>query len=166
MPDSVTDDSIVPLLIDTKELARLLAVSTQTVKRMNARVRFNVADRDTLRLTGGLSPGPGEGFNPNGAPVTFDIGGLQLSFTLDEKGRATNAQGVLAISPRQGFRTFSLRLKKGNFASNWTDEGMLNETMHKVPITIRIVLTLGGGAYTGNYGMLYTAKAGKVGTAR
>lgn len=136
------------------------------VKRLMARVKFNRASRDSLKMVGGFQPGLGAGFNPAGATVMLDVGGLVQNFTLDGNGVGTNALGVIKFNARKGFEVFTVKLKRGDFSTSWQDEGMLNQTLRKTPVTMIVVLTINGNTYVGQYGLLYTARAGKAGAGR
>jgi uncharacterized repeat protein (TIGR03803 family) len=137
-----------------------------TVTKLQAKVNFNPAksNADSCKLTGTLALEPG--FSVTNKAVTVDIGGAQVSFTLDAKGRGTSAPHTckLSYNKKTGLWTFTATLKKGS----WAAHGLANVTTPKagVTVTLPVILVIGDEVFANEKSLLYKATAGRSGSAK
>lgn len=107
-----------------------------------------------------------------GKVVTLDIGGAQLAFTLDAKGRGINAQGKgtcrFTHKAKTGVCTFTATLSHGSWANTWATHGLANTTIPKpgTVVTLPVILLVGDEAFMADKTLNYTAKINKSGTAK
>ena len=149
----------------------------------NLKIRLNFAKKsqDTISLSGTI---PRTGLTPtNGQAIVFDIGGVLLKFTLDERGRASLTSngntGAKAIGSLGNFRTlgtrnsrFSLRVK-GNFQAIYAATyatpfgaggGLVNATVSNVRVVLRGLIFVNNILYDKPFILRYSAKAGRSGS--
>jgi PKD repeat protein len=121
------------------------------------------ADKFNLRADVDL---PG-GFNPDGKSVTVDVGGAQASFSLDAKGRGTNALGTcrLSFNTKTSDWTVKVKQRKGSWQTPWNADGLVNVTVSK-PITVTAVVLVDTEGFAVDASLRYTAKANKSGVAK
>jgi PKD repeat protein len=135
---------------------------------MRIKLNFKKGSEDWCNLTAITDPLPG--FTPAGKSVTLDIGGEQSSFTLNANNRAVNGHDSC---------TFNLFNKKANTwklhvhlaraslqGAAWADAGLTNAPASKNPVTLTAVVLVGNEAFVADKALLYTAKAGRSGTAK
>ena len=145
-----------------------------TVTKKSVKLVFNATGKDTASLSGTI-PVPG-GFEPEGATVLADVGGVVRTFTLDAKGKSTPRDptsfsvklkvtgGVAVANPAA---KFTLKLGKGDYDASFADEGLSGDaTVKKSPRTMRVTLVFAGTGYQADLDLLYIAKAGVSGKAR
>ena len=150
-----------------------------TVTKLGAAVKFNVTAHDTLQVSGAI-PNLPAGFAPTGVPVTLNVSGATVPFTLDAKGHAKTAQGTLALQVKLkrdrtthiatfpgGNVNFTAHLKNGTFAGFWLSLGVnpLKDAKSQ-PVTLTVDLTLQSQLYEAAVPTLYSARANKNGTLR
>jgi len=152
-------------------IATITNSSSITITKMQAKVKFAKPNADSCSLTATLDLGAG--FGLTNKVVTVDIGGAQVSFTLDEKGkgRGTSPQGTckLSYSKRSGLWTLKVNLKKGSWQTPWADSGLTNAPTPKAgtPITMSVVVAMGDEiAFSTDRSMTYRAVVNKSGTAK
>ncbi len=56
-----------------------------------------------------------------------------------------------------------MSLKKGSFADSLQDDRLVNETLKKVPVTLRAKVVVGSYGFLRTATLIYTSKAGKSG---
>jgi hypothetical protein len=92
--------------------------------------------------------------------VSIDFGGVEQTFVLDAKGRATDRGDTFKLlpSPGAGLVTYDLKLKKGDFVADLADDGMdglLDAKKEARNVLVRLVVgdvtyeTATGVEYTG-----------------
>lgn len=135
------------------------------VTLLQVAMSFTKAGRDTFRVAGEL-PTLEVDFVTEGSTAGVDVGAAIVSFTLDKKGRAKNANGSLQLTLKNGSWSFKAALKKGQWSDEWSDGGLNSETVKKAPTELPVTLTLGARAFGGSKDVLYTAKESKAGKAR
>ncbi|HYF48607.1 MAG TPA: chitobiase/beta-hexosaminidase C-terminal domain-containing protein [Planctomycetota bacterium] len=91
-----------------------------TVSKLSASVNFAVSGKDRCTISGTIS----EDINPANAEVVLNLGGANIAFKLDAKGRARTGEGALTFKRKNGATTFSGSLKNGTWAASWSDEGV------------------------------------------
>ena len=103
---------------------------------------------------------------PEGLEVTVDVGGVIRTFILNAKGKGkTDTKDTLSISGKKG--KFKLKIRKGDYAPDFADERLLGtETVKKVPRVVLVNILMEGTKHSVTADVLYTAKAGKKGTAK
>ncbi|HYG73815.1 MAG TPA: chitobiase/beta-hexosaminidase C-terminal domain-containing protein [Planctomycetota bacterium] len=152
-----------------------LAPKRLRITKLTGSVNFAASGRDSL-LVAGTIPEVASGFAPAGVTIAVDIGGATATFTLDSKGRARSASGLVALKikgtrdPQSGKMVFaggdvpfSLKLSRGNFAAAWSDEGVISADAQKTATDFAVTLRLGSTPYAENVTAAYSAKIGKAG---
>ena len=138
--------------------------------RLRASLDFRKPGRDQAAVKCSLALAAD--FDPDGREVAVDIGGVEHTFTLDAKGRARSDSGrvTLEYKKRKALWTLDLRLKAGEFAAEWEDEGLVDETSKKVPVSVKVTLTTTADDHAIRcahlVGARYTAKQGKWGRTK
>jgi uncharacterized repeat protein (TIGR03803 family) len=141
-----------------------------TVTKLQVKVNLNPAksNADNCKLTGTLALEPG--FSVTNKAVTVDIGGAQVSFTLNAKGRGTSAPHTCKLSYNKKTKlwTFTATLKKGSWATPWSAHGLANVTTPKsgVTVTLPVMLVIGDEVFADEKSLLYKATAGRSGSAK
>jgi PKD repeat protein len=132
-------------------------------------LNFAADGRDSATVTGEL-PVPA-GFTVSGATLTVDLGGIAQTFTFDEKGRASGDAGTARISVRTeggnvpGQRAPFTATFRGDLAPALADEGLTDTTTNAI-VYVPVTLTFGGRTVVHPVELMYSAKAGKKGSAR
>jgi hypothetical protein len=105
--------------------------------------------------------------------LLLDVGGVNRSFILDEKGKSivgpdsfklkvVSDNGVVSAQMAKFQATFKL----DTFADNLLDEGLTNETLSAVPRRIPVTILIDNRTIQTQKNVLYTAKQGKTGKAK
>jgi alpha-L-arabinofuranosidase len=147
----------------------LVTIACQlALTKLQVKLNFAKTNSDSCTLSGVLDLGAG--FNPASEVVTLDIGGVQVPFTLDAKGRGVSSFGrcTLAYNKKTKQWTLSANLAKGTWRTQWAAHGLANRTIPKpgVWVTIPVVVVIGDGAFADERPMLYTAMFNKSGLAK
>jgi hypothetical protein len=152
-------------------VATITESASITVSKLQAKANFAKAQADSCSLKATLDIGTG--FNPTNGTITLDVGGADISYTLDAKGKGigTGAYGSCKLShnKKSGLWTFNTNLKNGSWQTAWQDSGLTNSTTPKVgqPISLPLVLAVGDGiAFTNDCPVTYRASLNKSGTAK
>ncbi|MGD0016745.1 MAG: immunoglobulin domain-containing protein [Verrucomicrobiia bacterium] len=159
----------------TSSVATLTVLSvpwgTLTITKETAKLNFAKTNSDSCTLTATLNLSAS--YNLTNKPVSLDIGGADVSFTLDTKGkgRGVGTYGSYKLSHKKKAAswTFTAALKTGSWASQWETYGLSNATTTVkagVPVTLPVTLFIGDEGFYGEKALLYKAKAGKSGTAK
>jgi len=146
-----------------------VAVACQlTITKLQVKLNFAKPNADSVGLSGTLDVGTN--FNVTAKLVTLDIGGAQLAFTLNAKGRGANAFGSckLAYNKKTKLWTLSAQLAKGFWQTAWATSGLENSTVSKpgVSVTVTVIVIIDTEAFAGERTMLYTATLNKYGSAK
>jgi hypothetical protein len=134
-------------------------------------VSFKSSGKDGCALSGVLPSLPPL-FNPTGVTVKLDIGGAQVLFALDAKGKSKATAGTFGLSLKPAKRNkstgkieflggpvaFKTTMKNGNLRDYWTDEGLQNQTASGM-LNLVIDLYLNGRIYTATVPAKYSGKA-------
>jgi streptogramin lyase len=138
-----------------------------TITKETAKLNFAKPNADSCVLTATLDLD--SGYNLTNTPVSLDIAGADMSFTLDAKGkgRGVNAYGSCKLSYKKktGPWTFTAKLKNGSWVSQWEAYGLANATTN-CTVTLPVSLVIGDEGFAGEKALLYKAKAGKSGSAK
>jgi len=141
-----------------------------TVTNVQAKLNFTKLNGDSCRLTGTLDLG--DGFSVTNKLITLDVGGAQVSFTLDAKGKGRGVSSFgsckLKQNKKTGLWSFSATMKKGSWQDTWSSSGLVNATIRPpgVPVQLRVILVIDDQAFTADAAPTYTAKAGRSGLAQ
>jgi hypothetical protein len=107
-----------------------------------------------------------------GKLVTLDIGGTNVSFTLDSKGKWHNGPSTFSkptYNKKTKLWTFNATLKNGSWQTSWAEYSMINSNIPKPGILVTnfpVILVVDTEAFMGTTNLHYTAKHDKSGTAK
>ena len=146
-------------------------LQTLTLSRPSIRLNFGRANADAITFSGTL-PIPA-GFNPNGAKIDFDVGGVVKTLALSPKGvvKIGNDSVKLSIRTKKGAMLaqsarFTVAFNKGAFATTLAGAtGLTNANAKKSPVPVKFTIIFNGMVYQSNPTLKYTAKQGKTGSA-
>lgn len=153
-------------------LPAVTAPETLTLLKLLIRLKFSATGNDQIKLKG-ILPVP-DGFSPAGKTVVIFVGGVVKTLILDEKGaspkgsddkykmRIKSKKGVVAAQDSMFTATF----KKGDFAAAFADEGLTSTDVKKGTRAVEIMVLFEGQLYRITQGVSYTARTGKVGSAK
>jgi hypothetical protein len=149
-----------------------VAIACQLIiTKLQANLNFAKTNADSASLS--AIPNLDAGFNLTNKLVRVDIGGTtNVTFALDAKGkgRGVGAFGSckLAYNKKMKQWTLSAKLAKGPWQASWAIYGLENKNVPKpgVWVTMPVVVLIGSEAFADERPMLYTAKAGKSGSAK
>lgn len=140
---------------------------------LNIGLRFDKPHRDTVQFAGTL---PFPGLNPvSGQKITFDIGGILRTYTLDQRGGlksvSTNGNfldtnlkvGTVRVAGTKNVK-FVLKLR-GDFAATLAVDGLVNATID-TGLDFRALVLFQSTLYDKTVRLRYKAKAGHTGKAR
>ncbi|MGD0016112.1 MAG: PKD domain-containing protein [Verrucomicrobiia bacterium] len=111
-------------------------------------------------------------YNFAGKLATLDIGGTNVSFTLDSKGKWHDSLSTFSkptYKKKTGLWTFNAMLKNGSLQSSWAMYGMTNYTILRPGALVTnfpVIFLVDTEAFTGTTNLHYTAKQGKSGSAK
>lgn len=141
------------------------------VSKMSVKLNFKKADSDSIQLQALVSIP--DDYSPTGDRVAIDVGGVVKSFVLDEKGKAkTDTEQVkLAVKKSGGAvlaqdAKLTVKFKKGSFADELGDEGLVDATLENVPVEVDVVVDAAAKPRKKRVALTYTAKQGKTGSAK
>jgi uncharacterized repeat protein (TIGR03803 family) len=139
-----------------------------SVTNFQAKLNFAKPNLDSCRFK--ATPQPGNCTNLTGVVATLDVGGVQVTFALDVKGRgvSTNGSCRLSYKKKTGECAFSASLNHGSWQSAWAGYGLVNTNYAKpgVAVTLPVTLVIGDEAFMAEKPLHYTATAGKSGLAK
>jgi hypothetical protein len=154
-------------LVSTNATTLVTVACQLTISKMQATLNFAKSNADNVRLSALLDLAD---FNPAGKVVALDIGGVQVSFTLDAKGRAANSLGSckLVYNKKTSLWTLTVNLAKGSWRTRWAAHGLENKTVLKPGewITMPVGVLIGDEAFADEHPMVYTATFNKSGSAK
>jgi PKD repeat protein len=142
-----------------------------TVTKMQMKLNLNLAktNSDSCTLTATMED-LAAGYNLTNKVVTVDVGGAQVPFTLDAKGKGKGVSHFgnckLVRNKKTGLWTLKVKFAKGAWRTQWSEYGLENTTTSKAPVTIPVIMLIDSEAFAVEHPMLYTAKAGKSGSAK
>ena len=159
----------------SSNLTVIVACDFLAIPKLQVGVNFAklYADSISLKAKVGL-PGLMNIGQLAGVPVVVDVGGVQVPFTLNNKGRGVSANGTCVFAYTKptkqlpGYWTATITLSKGNWRNQWVPYG-LDNTTHKTPgigVILPVVVVIGNEAFTAEPQLHYTATQNKTGTAK
>jgi hypothetical protein len=102
--------------------------------------------------------------------VTVNVGGAELTGTLDAEGKYKSADGRESIKMKEknGLWKVTVKRKKNDFAATLADDGLTDADNPKpgLPVTVPLSIDVGGVAYGRDVDLVYTSKLGKKGVAK
>jgi hypothetical protein len=134
------------------------------------KLNFAKANTDGASLTA-VNLDLGAGFGVTNKVVRVDIGGTtNVVFTLDANGRGVSGLGSCKLTYNKKAGTWGLtaKLAKGSWQTVWASYGLVNADLPKnarTIVTMPVIVVIGTDASANDRSMLYTAKAGKSGSA-
>jgi hypothetical protein len=115
-------------------------------------------------------PQPSQCTNWLGTTITLDVGGAQVSFTLNAKGRGVSTNGTCRFSfnKRAGICQLTAALNHGSWQDAWAQYGLVNATTQgsSVPVTLPVTLVIGDEIFMAEKPLHYTAAVNRSGTAK
>ena len=115
-------------------------------------------------------PQPTQCTNWLGTVVAVDVGGAQVSWKLDKKGRgvSTNGTCVFSYNKKTGLCTLTANLIHGSWQAPWNVHGLTSTNYPKpgVVVTLPVILLIGDDAFMADKLLHYTATAAKSGLAK
>ena len=149
----------------------ITASTLQPLTLTRAAIKLNfarTAGSDTIQFSGSVSIPAG--FNPDGAKVYFDVGGVAKSFTLNAKGMAKDGNDAVkfAIKAKQGsVAQFTAAFTKGTFINQLgSATGLIDTTVKNSPVPVKFTVVIGGGVFQKSQSLSYSATFGKMGAAK
>lgn len=154
------------------------AASPMTIKALKGSVKFGKTASDSTSIQGVLPKLPAN-LDVSTKDIVINVGGAILTFTLDTKGKGKSDQGNAALSLKPSKRNkttkkvdflggdvaFKIKMAKGTWSDDWTDEGILTTLETKgAPAPFVLNLTLGGKPFAATVTTTYKGKADKGGT--
>ena len=163
-------------LTATSNLAVMAACDFISITKLQVGLNFAKPNVDTISLTAKLGlPGITTVSQLNSVRIVVDVGGAQVSFTLDKKGHGVGANGTCVLGYTKpikkvpmGYWTATITLSKGNWHAQWLYYGLDNAT-HKGPgvsVTLPVVVMIGNEAFAAEPTLHYIVTANKTGTAK
>jgi hypothetical protein len=140
--------------------------------KLTATVNFAKLSNDTCKLTAKLDLGAD--FSVTNKILTVDIGGAQVPFTLDKKGRGLNGTSTCRLSytkptkTKAGFWTIKVVLSKGTWRDPWAAHGLANATIKSpgAPVVLPAVVVVTDEAFAAEPTLKYTATINRTGKAK
>ena len=161
-------------LTSTSNLA-VFAACELTITKLQVSLNFAKPTADAIALTGKFQlPGITNLTQLAGGPVVVGVGGVQVPFTLDSKGRGISTLGTARLAytkptrTRSSYWTATISLSKGNWQASLATAGLTNETIAKPArvVTLAAGLLLTNEVFAAETTLHYTAKQNKTGTAK
>jgi len=103
--------------------------------------------------------------------MLVDVGGVVRHFVLNARGSGTsseNSTDTVSLRLRKGssLAVITVKLSRGAFLADFAGEGLLNATVHAQATTVGVALVIGSATYHSDVAVTYTARLGKMGSAR
>jgi hypothetical protein len=146
----------------------VLVPCVMPVTSLQMKVSFAELGADSCKLK--ALPQPSQCTNWLGTAVSLDVGGAQVSWTLDKKGRGVSTNGTcrFAYNKKTKVCTFTGSLTRGTWQTPRGAHGLVDATIAKPgnAVTLPVILLIGDEAFMAEKPLRYTAKAGKSGIAK
>ena len=162
------------LFASTNATSPVAVACELTITKMQVKLNFAKTNSDSCTLTATLLD-LDAGYDLTNKTVTLDIGGAQVPFTLDKKGKGKgvspdgNGSCKLTYKKRTGLWTLTAKLAKGSWQTPWANYSMISSNIAKPGISITnfpVISVLDTNAFAGTRNLHYTAKYGKSGSAK
>jgi hypothetical protein len=136
----------------------------------NFQATLNFASTNLDKCTFKAVPQPNQCTNWLGTVITIDVGGAQVSFTLNQYGGGVNAYGTCQVTytKRTGTCTLTANLSRGSWQDAWSAYGLVNATIPKpgTAVTLPVMLMIGDEVFMAEKPLHYTAGANQSGLAK
>lgn len=142
------------------------------LKQVAIKLNFASGGKDSIAVSGTLPIAAG--FQAAGQKMIVDVGGVVQAFTLDAKGGAKVGKSSLKLSIKakkgvvaEQTSKFAVKMMSGTFATMLADEGLTGAADAKSQsASVKVSIIFDGMVFQAAKSMLYTAKAGKTGSAK
>jgi hypothetical protein len=156
-------------LVSTNATSLVIVACQLTITKMQMKLNFAKLNADSVSLSGILDLDAG--FNPASKAVTLNIGGAQVPFTLDAKGKGRGVSDFgsckLAYNKKTLSWTLTANLAKGTWRTAWAAYGLENESVKPGTwVTMPVVVVISDDAFADERPVLYTATKDKSGSAK
>jgi hypothetical protein len=139
-----------------------------SVTNFFASLRFARLNQDECSFR--AVPQPSQCTNWLGTTITLNVGGAQVSLTLDAEGRgvSTNATCRFSYNKSTGECELTARLSRGTWRDEWAAYGLVNSDTPRrgSSVTLPVTLMINDEAFMADKPLRYTAVAKRFGTAR
>jgi hypothetical protein len=137
--------------------------------RLQGTLNFARTNADNCTVKGAFALPPN--YNFTGKVATLNIGGAEISFTLDSKGRGLNGLSRFnkpSYNKITGLWTFNAILRNGSWRTPWAAHGLVNATILKpgAPVTLPVILAIDNESFMATPSRHYMSRAGRSGSAR
>ena len=140
------------------------------ITKLQAKLSFSKPNADGCTVSGAFNL-PAD-YNFAGKQVTLDVGGAEVTFTLDSKRGGVNGFNRFS-KPKYNKKTaqwmLKATLKNGSWQTPWGNYNMVNSTILKpgaLVDNLPVILLMDTEAFMGTVDLHYTAKQDKSGTAK
>jgi PKD repeat protein len=152
--------------LTTSTAALTVSVACQlTITKLQAKLNFAQANADSCSFQGTVAL-PAN-YSRAGKVLTLNIGGAQVSFTLNSKGCGVSGRHtcLLTYNSRKQTWTFTATLRNGSWHDTWGTLGLSNSTIQKpgLAVTMTVVMLLDNESFAGERRLIYTATQGVSG---
>jgi len=154
----------------------LIVACQLTITKLQVGLNFAKLNADSISLAGKLSlPGITNVTQLTGVLAVVNVGGAQVSFALDKKGRGISPNGTCVLTYTKpttkvpvGSWTATINLSKGPWRTPLAAAGLTNETIKKPgrTVPVPVVVLIGTEAAAAEKPLNYTATLNKTGTAK
>jgi hypothetical protein len=152
-------------LATTSGTVDVIVADPMVIAKLKGKLNFKKELKDSVSAKGDLELA--QDFAPEGVAFHVDVGGAMADFTLDAKGKGKTETGKVKVKfSKKTLRwSFSVKIKKSDFADAWADEGLVNEDKEET-VSIESLIIIGEDHFllTGDY--IYKGKAGKSGKVK
>ncbi|MGD0016890.1 MAG: hypothetical protein ABSC38_05165, partial [Verrucomicrobiia bacterium] len=140
------------------------------VTKLQVKLNFAKTNSDSCTLAGAFDPGTI--LNLTNKVVTINVGGAQVPFTMDAKGKGKGVSRFgnckLAYKKKTGLWILKVKLAKGTWRTQWLEHGLNNATISKpgASVNMPVVVVIDTNAFAEERSMVYTATKNQSGTAK
>jgi len=140
------------------------------ITKLQVKLNFAKTNSDSCTLAGAFDPGTG--LDLTNKVVTINVGGAQVPFTMDAKGKGKGVSRFgsckLAYNQKIGLWKLTANLAKGSWHAQWSEHGLSNATISKpgASVAMPAVVVIDTNAFADERSMVYTATKNQSGTAK
>ena len=147
-------------------VAPATTVDDKLVKTLKIKLDHASAGNDAIKLKGKLAVE--KGWKPKDVVLVVDVGGEPRAFTLDKKGKGTVADGKIKVSKtrKNGYVSFTMKLKQADLAASFADEGLEDETVADEAVNVEVGVWMSPDVFGETAALEYDSTAGSSGKAK
>lgn len=138
------------------------------ITKLQAKLNFAKPNADSCSFKGNVSLPSDHDFA--GQLLTVNVGGAQVTFTLDSKGRGLlgHHKCSMKFDKKTGLWMVTATLRNGSWRDVWSSSGLSDVTIPKpgAAVTMTSVLLLDSESFAGDKTLNYIATQGKSGAAK